>query len=257
MGWISSLQTRRFEGRRRIEDPIATVLKIRSDEYLMFHYKNCVSELLSAVGALEKAPDDLVLELGSAGGVTKELYPYVVTTDIRESPGVDRIVDAEKLPFPDLSVSAIIAKDVFHHLPNVADHLKEVRRVLRPGGKIAYLEPNWNLFSRLLFTFVHPEPFFACSPTWEFDSDDPMFSNQALAYIVFDRDLSRFQETFPDFSAKLDRPHNGLAFVLSGGVYSRNFVSSSLLIRLSQIEKKIPFARDHFGTNRLIVLTKQ
>jgi ubiquinone/menaquinone biosynthesis C-methylase UbiE len=50
--------------------------------------------------------------------------------------------DVEKLAFEDASFDAIIAVDVLHHFQNLDLCLNEMKRVLRPGGKLIIFEPN-------------------------------------------------------------------------------------------------------------------
>ena len=49
------------------------------------------------------------------------------TTDVR-------VADAEQLPFADDSFDLVYSWGVLHHTPNTAAAIREVRRVLRPGG---------------------------------------------------------------------------------------------------------------------------
>lgn len=42
--------------------------------------------------------------------------------------------DAESLPFPGESFDAVVSFGVLHHTPDTAKAIREVRRVLRPGG---------------------------------------------------------------------------------------------------------------------------
>lgn len=42
--------------------------------------------------------------------------------------------DAERLPFPDASFDRVTSNGVLHHTPDFAAALREIRRVLRPGG---------------------------------------------------------------------------------------------------------------------------
>ena len=47
-----------------------------------------------------------------------------------------RVADAEALPYPDNSFDLVIGHAVLHHLPDLGAALSEVRRVLRPGGRL-------------------------------------------------------------------------------------------------------------------------
>ena len=51
--------------------------------------------------------------------------------------------DAERLPFPDESFDLVFGHAVLHHLPDLETAFAEFRRVLQPGGRIAFCgEPS-------------------------------------------------------------------------------------------------------------------
>jgi ubiquinone/menaquinone biosynthesis C-methylase UbiE len=51
--------------------------------------------------------------------------------------------DAEKLPFPDDSFDLVFGHAILHHIPDLETAFREFRRVLRPGGRIAFCgEPS-------------------------------------------------------------------------------------------------------------------
>ena len=51
--------------------------------------------------------------------------------------------DAEKLPFPDDSFDLVFGHAILHHIPDLDAAFSEFRRVLRPGGRIAFCgEPS-------------------------------------------------------------------------------------------------------------------
>lgn len=73
--------------------------------------------------------------------------------------------DAEELPFDDDSFDRVSSNGVLHHTPNIEKALREIRRVLRPGGEARIIVYNrsslhywlfqvgyWGLWKRRLFT---------------------------------------------------------------------------------------------------------
>ena len=51
--------------------------------------------------------------------------------------------DATRLPFPDGSFDRIIAAEVLEHIPDDVAAIRELARVLRPGGTMAVTVPAW------------------------------------------------------------------------------------------------------------------
>ena len=50
--------------------------------------------------------------------------------------------DGHRIPLPDSHVDKMLVYDAFHHVPNQAEILTEMARVLKPGGVVAMCEPG-------------------------------------------------------------------------------------------------------------------
>jgi len=179
--------------------------------------------------AVTGAPTDAkFLELGSGGSRLKEHDARIITSDV--SAGIaEMVVDGRQLPFPDASLHAIFLTHVFHHIPDVSRFLQEAERVLVPGGFVGMIDVAATPFARFFFSNFHPEPF---SPKldWKFEQADSMMdSNQALTWIVFERDLARFQREHPGLVLEEKRWLPWLPYLLSGGVTRRDVLPKAIV----------------------------
>ena len=97
--------------------------------------------------------DGDVLEIGCGTGQMLPLYPdttAIVAFDPnrasldrarRRCPGAGLLVaDAQRMPFADASFDTVVSGLVFCSVPNAEQGLAEIRRVLRPGGRLLMLE---------------------------------------------------------------------------------------------------------------------
>ena len=98
------------------------------------------------------------VELGSGIGNIREVIPDCLRTDLFPNPWIDRVENAYALSFPDHHLGNLILFDVFHHLRYPGTALAELRRVLRPQGRVILFEPCVSLLGRLVYGPVHPEP---------------------------------------------------------------------------------------------------
>jgi SAM-dependent methyltransferase len=80
--------------------------------------------------------------VASRGQVT-DLSPGMVEVAVRNARGLGldvdgRVADAESLPYDDASFDLVVGHAVLHHVPDLDAALREVLRVLRPGGRFVF-----------------------------------------------------------------------------------------------------------------------
>jgi len=54
--------------------------------------------------------------------------------DLRSGPGVDKLMNLEKIELPDESVGTVILVDTLEHVEDVPQAMREVHRILKPHG---------------------------------------------------------------------------------------------------------------------------
>ncbi len=79
----------------------------------------------------------------AAKGHVTDLSPGMVEAAVRNGAGLGlevegRVADAESIPYDDASVDLVVGHAVLHHIPDVELALREVLRVLRPGGRFVF-----------------------------------------------------------------------------------------------------------------------
>lgn len=225
---------------------------IRSDAYLTFHYASCY-RALQAVTPTSGAP---VVELGAGSGISGDVWPELIHTDLDVSPTNDLAVDALALPFRDGSIGALVLKDALHHIPDTERFLGEALRVLEPGGMISIIDPYWGPLAKFIYRWLHPEPFNDQATSWTFDSSSPNDSNQAILWLVLRRDRARFEQLFPEFDVVEHGPLIGPSFLLSGGLHGRSPIPSGLLVRLGRLEVRQGRWLDPFRFGYLVTMRK-
>lgn len=81
-------------------------------------------------------PDSLMINIGA--GETK-IHPNIKNLEITSGPNVDYVGTVENLPFDQESVDLIVTQEVLEHVADPFRAMREIYRVLKPGG-LAYVQ---------------------------------------------------------------------------------------------------------------------
>lgn len=200
------------------------------------------------------------IELGAGSSFFRQVYPDIISTDIKQGAHLDRVLDAQSMDLPSQSVRAFYAIHCFHHLPEPMRFFQELDRVLVPGGGCVLIEPyhgpvaSW-FFKRMFAT----ETFNKNQESWETASTGVMVgANQALSYLVFKRDRRRFEASCPQLEIVHSAPlPNYLRYLLSGGLNFRALAPRFTIGLLKGIETILRPLRSTFALHHVIVLRKK
>ncbi len=232
-------------------------LLIKQKRGLYRNYQQTYGLMLDARKKYISAQDGVLLEIGTGGGFLKELLPELITSDVIESDNAEMVINAQRLPFEDNSVSVIFAMHVLHHIPDIRAFLDEASRVLAPGGGIICVEPYWGPFASFLFKNFHEEPFDKKAAAWEFPSSGPMSgANQALSYLLLKRDKAVFEREYPQFSVMGRRTFNCLAYIASGGYRYKQYAPDALFPLIRFFDVLLSPLMRIFGLHHRFVLVK-
>lgn len=239
-----------------LDDPATTLLRlhiIKNKPFLRSIYIEWYHQLINFTKDIEKP----ILELGSGAGFLKELRPAVITSDILCVPAVELVCDAQNLPFHSQSLGGIMMTNVLHHISNPRHFFSESLRCIDFGGIIAMIEPWRTPWSEFVYTHLHYESYDATSPSWEFISGKPLsVSNNALAWIIFHRDIAQFRREFPCWEILHIQPMMPFVYLLSGGVSLKSLAPSWTYAAIRAIEKRLSYFLDHLAMFAMIVLKK-
>lgn len=147
-----------------------------------------------------------LLNLASAGvlsaGQVTDISPRMVEVTCRNAAALGhrvegRVADAESLPYPDASFDLVVGHAVLHHIPDVEAALREVLRVLRPGGRFVFAgEPSryGDLIARRLSRLTWAASTRLLPASWRRPPDELRASSEAAALEAV-VDLHTFEPT--------------------------------------------------------------
>jgi SAM-dependent methyltransferase len=242
----------------------------------------------------ERLPDPGLgpfIEIGSGPGFARSFIPGLKLSDIVRAPWHDHEISADRLPFSDGSVGALVLCDVLHHLAEPARFFEEATRVLVGGGRIVLCEPYLSPLSFPVYRFLHEEqmvlgvdPLAASVENLsgqpqpreqgreqgqeqgqeqkqeQKQEKDPFDSNQAIPTLLFDRARGRaaFSKRFPALTMGAVERLAGLSYPASGGFGRAPLLPMRVWRTLFSIERRLPhWAYRLIAFRMLVVLEKR
>ena len=190
----------------------------KKNSILKDFYKNNYYKIIKIIDMnFDKNEKIQVVEIGCGPSFLKEVYPNTLYTDIEKHGNCDLVANALNMPFKEESIDMLFLHNVFHHIPDVEKFLNDANKVLKKGGLIYIIDPHKSFFSKIIYKYFHHEKFDTLS-SWKFNSADPQRdSNQALAWIVFERDLDFFKARFKNLEIIEKKYFSFLTYLVSGG----------------------------------------
>jgi len=83
----------------------------------------------------------LTLEIGAEDSNCRQWFPNLIAINVTADWSIDAQASADHLPFRDQSFAVIVCTEVLEHTRSPEQVLKELRRVLQPGGKLLLSVP--------------------------------------------------------------------------------------------------------------------
>ncbi|KKS42040.1 MAG: type 11 methyltransferase [Candidatus Gottesmanbacteria bacterium GW2011_GWB1_43_11] len=208
--------------------------QIRSKPFLHRLYIDFYKLLLSTDLPLGK-----IVEIGSGGGLIKDIKSEIVTSDIIKGRGIDRVFSADRIPFRPKSVAAYMMLNTFHHLKDPEKALVEMSRTLKTGGKIRMIEPYNSWWGGWIYKYLHSEPY-QPQADWRIIGKGRLTgANTALPWIVFVRDRKLLTQKLPQLKFVSLVPHTPFRYLISGGLTAWQFLPTCLYSLVKTIENEL------------------
>lgn len=132
-----------------VQDYVSNLYPKRYGGTGFLYHSRIVTSMLDGIKFRDGRYSDRVLDVGCGIGFVSQLYPNFDITGIDISDGMlannpykSVKAAAEAIPFPDNHFDIVICRSLLHHLEEPMIGLKEMVRVLKPGGKWVCWDPN-------------------------------------------------------------------------------------------------------------------
>ena len=187
-------------GEPEVQDFVAKLYPKRYSGTGFLYHSRIVTEMLKGVKFRDGRTSDKILDVGCGTGLVSQLHPNfdVVGLDtseemLKRNPYKWIKAPAEAIPFPDNTFDFVVCRSLLHHLESPLAGLKEMRRVLKPGGKFVAWEPNLSIFNDWIRKLA--------KKTKRFSHWHKNFEPQELVSLVDEADLTIVERSFHGYLA--------------------------------------------------------
>lgn len=150
-----------------VQDYVSKFYSKRYSGTGFLYHARIVTEMLDGVKLKDGKYSDKILDLGCGNGFVSQLYPSfdVIGVDISDgmlanNPHKWVKGSAENIPFPNDHFDWVICRSLLHHLDDPRIGIKEIYRVLKPGGRLSIWDPNHNIiYETIRHIFQHTDRF--------------------------------------------------------------------------------------------------
>lgn len=198
------------------------------------------------------------LEIGGGSGNFKAIAPDMISTDIQQTPWLDVVCDAQRLPFAPQAFANLMMVDVLHHVESPLRALTEAHRVLRGGGRLILCEPGITPLSGFFYRMFHREPVDMTADPLALDTitadRDPYQSNQAIPTLLVGRFRKAVAREVPGLTLKSVDWFSFLAYPLSGGFQPWSALPVGLAHPLLAVEWRVRKLLGRLAAFRLLAV---
>lgn len=205
------------------------------------------------------------LEVGAGPGFLRERAtarrPDIALTsmDVLTTPWNDVVGDALRLPLRSRAFDVLLGTDVLHHLARPGAFFAEGARVLRPGGRLAFVEPWVSPFSYPIYRFLHQEGCTLGLDPWRpfgESLDKQAFEGDAAVVtgLVRRTPAERWREL--GLGPPRARLLNGFAYLLSLGFKPASLLPRGLCPAAMAVDRILGQAAPLLALRALVVWTK-
>ncbi len=105
-----------------------------SSPFNHYNLKSRIDRIFAGNAGLSK----IVLNIGSG---TNRIHPEIINVDIFAFKNVDVVADIANMPFEDGTIDGVVCDTVLEHIADTQGALREMSRILKPGGTLLMAVP--------------------------------------------------------------------------------------------------------------------